>query len=183
VKPSRRGHMPANVLTVSLRLHISGDVAVHRAHGFTEASMEYGSHPSTFCEVQRRRRPLLYNASGDSTFKRSSRRLSLLCHSTGMYIKKNLSLAAIGKSIKPYSECRFLEHRLWHSHLLAHVQASAGAHNMGLCSCCFQHAVRGAHPFSRILLSKCRCQCTKSLFTFSTHKCSCTTQGKGLGNN
>jgi len=81
----------------------------------------------------------------------------------------------IGKPIKPYSERKILEPHLWHSHSLAHVQASAGAHIMGHCSCSFQRTVRGAQSFSRILIFKCRRQCTMSLFTFSTHKCSCTT--------
>ena len=110
----------------------------------------------------RRRRPLLYNAIGDSTFRCSSHGLRLLCHRTGLYMNKNLSLAVIGKPIKPSSESKILEPCLWHLHSLAHAQASAGAIIMGHCSCSVQRALRGAHPFSKILLSKCRCQCSMS---------------------
>ena len=63
---------------------------------------------------------ILYNASGDSTFERSSRRLSLLCHSTGMYKKKRIchlqqqvSLSSHTQNADSYSIV-FGIHIYWH---------------------------------------------------------------------
>ena len=122
--------MTANVLTVSLRLHILGDVTVDRAHGFTEASMEYDSQPSALCEVEgdvglsytMQQGPAESPGTQQSdALHTGSFQSALLCHSTGLFANITLSLMVIGSPIKPYSDFKTSEPRRWHSHLLAHV--------------------------------------------------------------